>query len=117
MKKPVSSTTHGVLDYVLSGVQLAAPSLLKVNSSAVRTYQAIGAGVTLLNALTDSPVGIKHLVPFKGHQKADIGFLVGLSALSMASFIRKDKAALRFHLGFLAIAVTHYLLTDYNSRR
>lgn len=116
MQKPVSPTAHGVIDYVFSGIQLAAPALLKINSNATRTYQALGAGFTLVNALTDTPAGIKHLIPFKGHQKADLGFLAGLSLLSLTSFIRKDKKALRFHLGFLAIAITHYLLTDYDRK-
>ena len=116
MQKPLTPTAHSVLDYVLSGVQIAAPGLLKLNNSAARTYQALGAGYTLVNALTDTGAGIKHLIPFKSHQKADIGFLAGMSLLSAVSFIRKDKRALRFHLAFLAIGITHYLLTDYNGR-
>ena len=117
MQKPLSPTAHGVIDYVFSGIQLAAPSLLKINSSASRTYQALGAGFTLVNALTDTPAGIKHLIPFKGHQRADLGFLAGLSLLSLTSFIRKDQRALKFHLGFLAIAITHYCLTDYDRKK
>ena len=114
MAKPLSPKVHSVLDYVFSGIQIAAPSLLKMNTTAARTYQALGAGYTLVNALTDTPAGVKHLIPFKSHQKADLGVLAGLSLLTAASFIRKDKKALPFHLGFLAIAITHYLLTDYN---
>lgn len=115
MNKPLSPTAHSVIDYVFSGVQLAGPSLLGLNKSASRTYQALGAGFTIVNALTDTPAGIKHLIPFRGHQKADLGFLAGTTLLSMASFIRKDKKALYFHLGFLALALTNYLLTDYES--
>lgn len=114
MQKLLSPKAHSILDYVFSGVQLAAPPLLGLNSTAARTYQALGAGYTLVNALTNTPAGIKHLIPFKIHQKADIGVLAGLSLLSLASFIRKDKRALGFHLGFLAIAIANYVLTDYN---
>ena len=116
MQKPLSPTTHGVLDYVFSGVQMAAPALLKLNTNAARTYQVLGAGYTLVNALTDTRAGVKHLIPFKTHQRVDLGFLAGMSLLSAVSYIRKDNKALRFHLGFLAIAITHYLLTDYNRR-
>jgi len=105
-----------VLDYVFSGVQLAAPGLLKLNTNAARTYQVLGAGYTLVNALTDTRAGIKHLIPFKTHQRVDLGLLAGMSLLSLVSYIRKDKKALGFHLGFLALAVTNYLLTDYNQR-
>ena len=116
MNKPLSPTAHSIVDYVFSGIQIAGPSLLHINPKAARTYQALGAGFTLVNALTDTPAGIKHLIPFKGHQKADLGFLVGMSLLSLTSFIRKDKKALGFHLGFLALATANYLLTDYDSR-
>lgn len=88
--------------------------MLKLNSTAVKTFVALGAGFTIVNAITDTPVGIKKTIPFKGHQKADLGFLAGMSLLSFAHFIRKDKKALFFHLGFLAIAVAHYALTDYD---
>lgn len=116
MKKPVSPTAHGIIDYVFSGIQLAAPPLLGVNSGAAITYQAIGSGFTLINALTNTKAGIKPLIPFKTHQKADLGFLAGLSLLSFVRFIRKDKRALRFHLAFLGVALAHYILTDYNRK-
>jgi hypothetical protein len=115
MKKPVSPTTHGIVDYILSGVELAAPPLLGLNPRAARTYQAIGAGYTLVNALTKTPVGIKKLIPLKTHQKGDIGLLVGLTLLSAVPFIRKDKKALVFHAAFLGVAVLQYILTDYKA--
>ncbi|HEY0042593.1 MAG TPA: hypothetical protein VGB71_18090 [Flavisolibacter sp.] len=116
MQKVLTPTAHGVIDYVFSGLQLAGPPLLGLNSTASRTYQALGAGFTLVNALTDTPAGIKHLIPFKGHQKADLGFLAGMGLLTLTSFIRKDKKALGFHLGFLTLALANYLLTDYDGR-
>lgn len=116
MKKPVTPAAHGLIDYVFSGLQLAAAPLLHLNNKTTRTYQALGAGFTLVNALTKTPVGIKPLIPFKGHQKADLGFLAGLTLLSFAPFIRKDRSARIFHLSFLTIALLHYALTDYDSR-
>ncbi len=116
MKKPVSPTAHGVIDYVFSGIQLVAPPLLGVNSGATITYQALGSGFTLINALTNTKAGVKHWIPFKTHQKADLGFLAGISLLSFARMIRRDKKALRFHLAILGIAVAHYILTDYNRK-
>ncbi|MDB5206119.1 MAG: hypothetical protein JWR72_1194 [Flavisolibacter sp.] len=113
MNKPITPVAHGLIDYVFSGVQIALPSLLGLNSATAKTYAALGTGFTAVNALTDTPVGIKKLIPFTGHQKADLGFLAGLGLLTVAGFIRKDKRALKFHLAFLGIAVTHYLLTDY----
>jgi hypothetical protein len=56
-------------------------------------------------------VALKPAISFKDHQKADAVFLTGLSLLTLANFIRKDKRALGFHLSFLGTAVAHYLLT------
>lgn len=117
MKKPVSPAAHGIMDYVISGVEMAAPSLLGLNTKAARTYQALGAGYTLVNALTRTPVGVKKVIPLKTHQKGDVGLLAGLALLSFVPFIRNDRKALIFHLCFLGIATLQYALTDYDDRR
>jgi hypothetical protein len=39
-----------------------------------------------------------------------------MGLLTLTSFIRKDKKALGFHLGFLTLALANYLLTDYDGR-
>lgn len=113
MKKPVSPNAHGIIDYVLSGAQLAAPMLLNLNPSTKKTYAALSTGFTVVNALTDTKVGLKRMIPFTGHQKADIGFLAGLGLLSFVGFIRNDKKSRLFHLAVLGLALTNYLLTDY----
>lgn len=115
MNKPVTPAAHGVIDYIFSGIQLAVPVLIGMNNKAAKTYGVLGAGFTAINALTDTPAGIKRSISFKGHQKADIGFLAGISLLTFSNFIRKDKKAFAFHLGFLTVAVAHYLLTDYKA--
>jgi hypothetical protein len=40
---------------------------------------------------------------------------VGLSLLTFTNFVRKDRAALGFHLGFLGSALANYFLTDYDA--
>lgn len=115
-KKPVTPAVHGIIDYVLSGIQLTVPSLLGLNDQATKTYQGLGSGFLAMNALSDTPVGIKRTISFKGHQQADAAFLTGLSLLIFSNFIHKDRKVLSFHLSFLTVAITHYILTDYNAR-
>lgn len=114
MKKPVSPTAHGIMDYVISGVEMAAAPLLGLNTKATRTYQALGAGYTLINALTKTPVGVKKMIPLKTHQKGDLGLIAGVALLTFVPFIRKDKKALFFNLGLVALVALQYALTDYN---
>jgi hypothetical protein len=113
--KPVTPALHGIIDYIFSGIQLVGPTVLGLNDKAAKTYGTLGAGFLLGNAFTDTPVGLKPVLSFKDHQKTDAAFLVGLAGLTFIQFIRRDKRALAFHLGFLATAVTHYLLTDYDA--
>ncbi|RYZ21471.1 MAG: hypothetical protein EOO16_12870 [Chitinophagaceae bacterium] len=117
MKKPINAKTHGIMDYVLTGVQAATPAVLKMNSTAVKTYAGLSLGYAVINALTDTPVGLKKQLSFKAHEKADLGLLAGLGLMTFLPFIRKEKKVLAFHLGFLAIGVVQFLLTDYSSRR
>lgn len=114
-RKPIKRRQHGIIDYVFSAVQLGLPGVLGLSPRVKATYAALGSSFLLVNALTDTPVGLEPSISFKGHQKADALFLSGLAALTLAGFIRKSPAARAFHLGFLGTAVAHYILTDYNS--
>lgn len=106
---------HGIIDYVFSGIQLFAPALLGLNTNTTQTYQALGAGFLLTNALTNTPVGLKKVISFKAHQKTDATILLGLSLLTFTRMIRKDEKALSFHLSFLGTAIAHYALTGYDN--
>ncbi|HEX8355979.1 MAG TPA: hypothetical protein VF610_01135 [Segetibacter sp.] len=113
--KAVKPAIHGIIDYVFSAIQMGAPSAMGLNKKAVKTYQVLGAGFLTVNALTDTKVGIKPLISFKGHQKTDAGFLATLALLTFTKPILKHKKTLRFHLAFLGTAITYYVLSDYNA--
>jgi hypothetical protein len=117
MKKPIDAKTHGLIDYVFSGVQLLGPTLLGLNKEATRTYRLLGTAFTGVNVMTDTPVGLGKALSMKGHQKADASFLAVLSGLSMLNMIKNDKKAFAFHLSFLGLALMHYALTDYDGKR
>lgn len=115
--KPINAENHALIDYVFTGVQFVGPLALGLSDEASKTYQALGTGFLAVNALTDTPLGVKRMIPFENHEKADIGFLAGLSILTFSKPIREDKKALCFHLGMLTMAAANYFLTDYRSRR
>lgn len=104
-----------MIDYGFSAIQLLAPIALGLNKKAQRSYQSLGTGFLAMNAVTKTSVGLKPLISFKEHQKADLVFLAGLAGLSFFKSIRKSRLSLGFHLGFLAVAMANYLLTDYNN--
>ena len=111
--KPIDARLHGLFDYAFGGVQLMAPTVLGLNLTAIKNYKLIGAGFSTVNALTDTPVGIKPVISLQAHKRIDEVSLISQSFLTLAPFIRNDKRALAFHLLFLGAAITNYLLTDY----
>jgi hypothetical protein len=115
MNKSIKPAVHGIMDYLFSGVQLLVPSLLRLNKKAVKTYAAMGTGFLGINALTNTPVGIKPVLSLKTHQQIDAVSLAGLVLLSVAKPVRKDKKVLTFHLMYLAAAINNYVLTDYDA--
>ena len=114
MKKPITAKTHGIIDYALGGLVGAAPAMLPMNKSARNTYIGVASAMSGLNGMTNSPVGIKRTVSMKTHKKVDVGMLAGLALATALPMIRKDKTALYFHLGLLAVTALTFLLTDYN---
>lgn len=115
MKKPIKAGMHGTIDYIFSGLQMILPAAIGVNKKAVKTFAAVASGFTAMNALTDTPAGIKKVIPFKTQGKIDMANLGGLALLTFAPAVRNDKRALAFHLIFLAAATANYLFTDYDS--
>lgn len=113
--KPVNPKVHGIIDYAFGALLMGVPPLVSANKRADRLYKILGIGFAGMNALTDTPVGLKRVISFKGHQIADAGFVSSFALLTMSKRVRKDKRTLRFHLGFLALALSHYFLTDYHA--
>ena len=114
-RPPITPVVHGIIDYAFSAMQLILPSLLKLNNQAKIQYLVTGASFGIVNAITDTPVAVKPVITFKDHQKADAMFLTGTALMTMSGMIRKDRRSMYFHLGFLSVAIMHYMLTDYDA--
>jgi hypothetical protein len=114
MTKPIDAKLHGILDYGFAAVNLVGPALLKLPKQTKNIYAGIAGTLVSVNAVTDTPVGIKPLISLKDHQKADISLLGTLAALTLLKPIREHRPSLYFHLGVLGAVLAQYLLTDFN---
>jgi hypothetical protein len=114
MKKPIDAKLHGMLDYGFAAINLVGPALLKLPKQTKNIYAGIAGTVVSVNAVTDTPVGLKPVMSFKNHQKADLSLLGTLALLTVSKPIREHRPSLYFHLGMLAAAITQYALTDFN---
>ncbi len=114
MIKPIDARLHGMLDYGFAAINLVGPALLKLPRQTKNIYAGLAGTVAGVNAVTDTPVGLKPLISLKNHQKADLSLLGTLALLTLSKPIREHRPSLYFHLGVLAAAVTQYVLTDFN---
>lgn len=114
-KKPLKPIHHGIIDYGFAAVQLAGPTLLGLNENTRKLHQLFGLKLLGLNALTDTPAGIKPVLSFEKHQKADLAVLGSMTALTGLKHIRNNRRSLIFHLAFVGLSAAHYLLTDYKA--
>ena len=114
MNKPISPKVHGLIDYAMGGALAVLPATLGLNSAAVKTYGGLAANFLIVDALTDTPVGIKKVMSCGAHKKADLATLGTLALMAFAKPFREDRKALAFHIGLIALTGAQYMLTDYD---
>lgn len=69
----------------------------------------------IINALTDHPMGVKHVIPLRVHGQLETPFVPALLVLPWAAGAFKQRNARRYFLSFFGIALANYLLTDYRA--
>ena len=69
MRRPISPRLHGVLDYLTSTAVAVAPLVFDFPKPARRLFESPAAGYTRLSAVTNYPLSVKRLVPFKGTER------------------------------------------------
>lgn len=113
--KPITPKMHGLIDYGFAAIQLIAPELLGLNKKAKKMYAVLGANLLAYNAVTDHPVGLKPEISYETHHKIDLANVAMMAAATMYPGIQKDKRALTFHIGFVAVAALNVLLTNWEA--
>jgi len=95
----LTSTLHGILDYIAAFVLLVAPVILKLNEVSPFAYwlSVVAGGVLILySLLTDYEFSISKMIPFKVHLGLDLSagvvfviwpFIFGFTGVAMAYYI------------------------------
>ena len=113
--RPVDSTLHGVVDYSAGGMLLTAfPKLAGIEGTRsarqVRTAAAIHSGYS---TLTDYPLGLVKLLPFKAHLALDA---LGALALAATPFLtgqyRQGRRQWVPHVALGAFELASLAMTD-----
>jgi hypothetical protein len=113
--KPITPTTHAVIDYAFAALQIIGPALIGLNKKAVKSYAEIGTAFLAVNAVTDTPLTVDPKISMETHKKVDAGFLATQALMTFSPMIRNHKKVLAFHLAFLAMAAVNFVFTDYRN--
>ncbi len=115
--KPISPRIHGVLDYATSAAVAVAPRAMNFPKPARRLFESLAAGYTGLSAVTDYPMSVRRLAPFKAHGAAELAIAAVLPVLPYALGFAHHRAARNLCFGLTALTVVVATLTDWERRQ
>ena len=115
-KKPISPKTHAAIDYGFLGLMLAGPSLLGLSGSAKTLAYAFGGVDGGLTALTDQPLALKRLLPFRTHGTIELASVPAIVALPLLTGALKQPKARAFFGAAAGMVLAVYTLTDWNAK-
>ena len=72
MMKMINSKIHGFLDYGLAAVFLIGPSILNFSAPMAQISYSFGIVALAVGILTDFPLGLVKVIPFRVHGKIDL---------------------------------------------
>jgi hypothetical protein len=107
---PIPPVVHGMMDYLLAALLIAAPFLFGFDDSGTATAVSIAAGIAvlMLGAFTAWTTGIVKMVPPEVHALLDYGLAILLIAAPFIFGFTDDGTATPF---FLIVGVGGLLLT------
>lgn len=115
MTHPIGPTAHGALDYTFAALCAAGPAALDLDGPARATSYAFSGLVTAMSAFTNYPPSIKRAIPLRVHGALETPFLPAILAVPWMVGAMRERKARYFFGGLFAIAVTTYMLSDYNA--
>jgi hypothetical protein len=116
MTKLLDRKAHALSDYGFTLGQWVLPEIIGMNKQAVNLYRMLGSNLLAYNMLTDQPLAFKKVIPYRTHYLIDVGNVGLLALLTFHQSIRRDKRALGFHLGLVALAALNILMTNWKAK-
>jgi hypothetical protein len=115
VRKPISPRVHGLLDYTTSGAVALAPRVVPMPKKAQRLFESLAAGYTGLSAVTDYPLGVKRVAPFKAHGAAELVIAAMLPAMPWVLGFADNKAARNLCFALTGLTLVVAALTDWEA--
>jgi hypothetical protein len=115
MNKPIDPSTHAALDYGLSMMQIVGPKVLRLNAPARAISSMFGTIFGATTAITDTPLGVKRILPFNVHGAMELPSIAAMAAVPWLAGAMDSPRARAFFLGCIGMAVTNFMLTDFSA--
>lgn len=112
-RKPIMPAIHGLVDYMFAAALFTVPPLIGCSRKTVWMYHGIAAGTFLYGAITRQPLSLRPVIPMKAHRVIDVVNLSGLSLFTTYKGVRRNKKAIGFNLGMVALGAATVLLTQW----
>jgi hypothetical protein len=106
---PIPAFVHGVIEYLLAAVFVAAPFVLNFDSGTAKAVSiVIGIIILVITAASDLPTGLARTIPVPIHARID--FVVGVVLIAAPFLFRftGDGKATAF---FIVLGLFHLLVT------
>jgi len=116
MPKPISPRVHGVLDYGTAATVAALPSVLDVPRPARKLFEGLATSYTGLSSVTNYPLGLKRLVPFKAHGAAELAIGMLLPAMPWLLGFSENRAARNMCFALTGLTLVVSALTDWDQQ-
>jgi hypothetical protein len=110
----ISPRFHGLLDFGSAAVMAASARGLDLIEPARRTVDVWAVAYAALSALTDSPAGVRRVVPFRVHGTVDRALTLALPVLPWLVGFSRDRRARSLFLGLAAVTAVVTMLTDWS---
>jgi hypothetical protein len=106
---PLSLFLHGVLEYAVGALFIAAPFVFNFDSNGATALSVIiGVLYLVLASTTDAPTGLARVVPVEIHAVVDFALAILLIAAPFLFGFREQGGPTAF---FIVLGVLHLLLT------
>lgn len=114
-RRPITPAAHGAIDYAFAALNALAPTLFGLTGPARAICYGMAASQGVLNALTDQPLALAKVVPFRLHGEGETLFVPSILLLPLLTGAMKRRNARIYFGAFFALAAANYVLTDYNA--
>ena len=113
--KPITPSGHAMLDLFNAALLGIAPTAFELRGTTPQLVRAYATIETVVNALSDTPLAAKRVIPFRTHRLIDKWAGLAFLAAALATDGLRNRRNLAFVAGQALLGFAVYNLTDWDA--